>query len=108
MGRFVIVAYRPKPGLAAELKLLIQQHQRLLRQEGLISAREAYCMQAVDGCVLEVFEWRSVEAIDRAHQLPAMQDMWQAFEKVCEFVPLARLPEAQQMFAEFDTIMPEP
>ncbi len=67
MGRFVIVAYKPKPGKDAELRRAVEKHLRVLRQEGLASEREAYVMAAADGTLLEVFEWRSREAIQQAH-----------------------------------------
>ena len=60
-------------------------------------------MHAADGTVLEVFEWRSAEAIAQAHKSPAVQALWGEFASVCDYVPLASLAEAQQMFAEFNS-----
>lgn len=108
MGRFVIVGYRAYAGRQAELEALIQRHHPFLRELGLVSDRPPYLMQSVDGCLVEVFEWASVQAIEAAHQHPAVLDLWQAFGEVCEFVPLARLGEAQLTFAEFDALAPPP
>ena len=61
-------------------------------------------MQAADGTLAEVFEWRSAKAIEDAHSNPAIQALWAEFDAVCDFTPLASLAEAQQMFAEFDAV----
>ncbi len=40
----------------------------------------------------------------RAHPNPAVGALWSEFASVCDYVPLATVPEAQQTFAEFDAI----
>jgi hypothetical protein len=102
MGRFVIVAYRPKAGKEQGLAAAVEKHLRVLREEHLVTEREAYVMRAADGTVLEVFEWLSAEAITKAHTNPSIQALWGEFAAVCDYVPLASLHEAQQMFAEFE------
>lgn len=104
MGRIAIVGYRPKPGQAEQLQALLQTHVRVLRQEGLATAREPMRMLAGDGTFVEVFEWVSAEAIQAAHGNPAVQRMWQDFEVCCDYVPIGTLPEAAQMFAEFASV----
>lgn len=104
MGRFVIVAYRPHAGQAATLLALVGKHVEVLRAEQLISQREPYVMQAADGTVIEVFEWRSAEAIGAAHSNPAVLALWGEFASACDYVPLATLAECAQMFAEFDAL----
>ncbi len=61
-------------------------------------------MRARDGTIVEVFEWASADAIARAHSNPAVGALWAEFGAVCDYVPLATLAEAGQMFAEFDAI----
>lgn len=68
MGRFVIVAFKPKPGQEEALLAEIRQHVPTLRAEGLATGRPAYVMRAGDGTLVEVFEWVSEEAIQQAHQ----------------------------------------
>ena len=102
MGRFVIVAYKPKPGQRDALAAAVEKHLRVLSAENLATDKTPYVMQAADGTVVEVFEWRSAEAISAAHKNPAVQALWGEFAAVCDYVPLASLAEAQQMFAEFD------
>ncbi len=101
MGHIVIVAYKPKEGKAEELKKLTKTHVPRLRQEGLVTAREAVIMEAADGTVVEVFEWLSDEAIQKAHTNPPVLEMWGEYAAVCDYVPLNTLSEASAMFAGF-------
>ena len=102
MGRFVIVVFKPKPDKQHALAAVVAQHFRVLRAENLVTERAPYVMHTTSGSVIEVFEWRSPEAIAAAHSNPAVQALWKEFAEVCDYVPLASLDEAQQMFAEFD------
>ena len=104
MGRFVIVAYRPKPGKENELLAAVRKHLEVLQTERLVTDRPAYVMRGGDGTIVEVFEWRSAEAIQQAHGNPAVQALWGEFAAACDYTPLAALAEAHQMFAEFDAV----
>lgn len=104
MGRFVIVAYKPKADKRQQLMDAVHEHLKVLRQQQLVTERPAYIMQAGDGSVVEVFEWQSAEAINKAHSNPAVQALWAKFGAACDYIPLASLAECQQMFAEFDSI----
>jgi hypothetical protein len=104
MGRCVIVAYRPKPGREEALLTVVKKHLDVLRGEGLVSDRPGWVMRAADGTVVEVFEWRSPESIERAHSNPVVQALWDDFGRVCDYLPMAELPETRQLFAEFDTL----
>ena len=106
MERAVIVAYRPKPGHEDALLAAVRRHLDVLRVEGLVTDRAPYVLRAAGGAVVEVFEWRSAEAIRAAHGNPAVQALWAEFAAVCEYTPLAQLPEAQQLFAEFEPVAP--
>jgi hypothetical protein len=59
MGKFVIVAYRPRPGKEQELLQLTREHLPILRSEGLATDRPSYVMKSADGTIVEVFEWKS-------------------------------------------------
>ena len=104
MGRFVIVAYAPKPGKGDALLAAVRKHLQVLRAESLVTDRPASVMRAADGTVVEVFEWRSAEAIASAHGNAAVRALWAEFGEACDYVPLSRLHEAQQMFAEFEPV----
>lgn len=104
MGRFVIAVYRPRAGREQQLLDAVGRHAGVLRAEGLISERPPYAMRAADGTVIEVFEWLSTAAIERAHSSPAVQSLWAEFGAACEYVPIAAVPEAQQVFSEFEAL----
>jgi hypothetical protein len=104
MGRFVIAAFKPRPGKEPALLAAIEKHWRILQGEGLVTDRPRYAMRAADGTMLEVFEWRSAEAIERAHANPAVHALWAEFEAACEYVPLGSLSEAGHPFSEFDPL----
>ena len=104
MGRAVIVAYRPKPGMGEQLESLVARHVELLRAEGLASAKPAYAMCAADGTIVEVFEWLSQDAIDRAHASSKVQALWTEFSLACDYVPVGSLAEASRPFSEFRSL----
>lgn len=94
MGRFVIVAYKPKPDMDQQLLAAVAKHLEV-----------AYVMRSADNTIVEVFEWRSAEAIHQAHGNPAVQALWADFGAACDYTPLANLAESQQMFAEFEPVV---
>ena len=104
MGIMVIVAYRPRPGKEALLLELTKDHTPILRQQGLVTDRPAYAMRAADGTIIEVFEWKSQEAIDAAHTNPEVLKMWAQYADVCEYVPLTTIKECADMFAMFEPV----
>lgn len=104
MGRFVIVAYAPKPGKEPQLLEAVKKHLKVLREQQLVTDKAAYLMRASDGTIVEVFEWRSSDAIADAHNNPAVQALWAEFGAACDYKPLTSLAEAHQMFAEFDAV----
>ena len=101
MGRIVIACYKPKAGKEKALRALIVDHVPTLRRIGLVTERTPILMEAKDGTLVEVFEWASSEAIQAAHGHPAVLRMWEEYGKVCDYVPVAQVPEAAQMFSEF-------
>lgn len=104
MGRFVIAVFKPKAGMQQQLLAVVEKHWRVLQQQGLVTDRPRYAMRGDDGTVIEVFEWRSPEAIEQAHGNPAVLALWEEFEVACEYVPLAALPESQHPFSEFEPL----
>ena len=104
MGRFVIVAYTPKTGKEQQLLAAVRKHLQVLQTEQLVTDKPAYVMRAGDGSIVEVFEWRSAESVQRAHSNPAVQALWAEFGAACDYTPLTQLAETHQMFAEFDAV----
>jgi quinol monooxygenase YgiN len=104
MGRIVIVGYKPKPGNAEQLRALAKEHVDILRSEGLVTDRPPIVMEAKDGTLVEVFEWKSKEAIDGAHANPRVLELWERYAAVCDYVPVGTLEEAGQLFSEFTPV----
>ncbi|MFZ5748107.1 MAG: hypothetical protein ACOY45_10700 [Pseudomonadota bacterium] len=103
MADVVIVAYRPKPGCEEALLALARAHVPRLQALGLATDRAPVLMRGEGGVVIEVFEWAD-GGIDRAHGLPEVQAMWQRYAEVCDYVPLASVAEAGNLFAEFEPV----
>lgn len=101
MGDIVIVAYRPKSGCDNDLLDLVKQHVPYLRRLGLVTDRPALAMIGKGGVIVEVFEW-AAGAIASAHENPDVQALWAKYAAVCDYVPLHELPEAKDMFAQFE------
>ena len=104
MGRFVIAAFKPKLGMVQQLDAVVEKHWRVLRAQNLVTDTPRQAMRAADGTVIEVFEWLSSEAIERAHENPMVHALWAEFAEVCEYIPLSNLAEAKSLFAEFDSV----
>src|SRR5687768_14227098 len=104
MGRCVIVAYTPKPGQEEALLAVVKKHVDVLKTQSLVTDKPAYVMRAQDGTIVEVFEWRSAEAIEKAHANPAVLALWDEFGRACDYTPLSKLKEASDMFAEFEPL----
>jgi hypothetical protein len=103
-GVLVIVAYRPRPGKEGLLLELTREHTPILRGQGLATDRPAYAMRAADGTIIEVFEWKSQEAIAAAHTNPEVLKLWERYGEACEYVPLTSVKECSDMFAGFEPI----
>jgi hypothetical protein len=106
MSRIVIAAYRPKPGQQVALDHLMRRHHLRLLAEGLVTNRAPMLMHASDGVVVEVFEWVSPAAINAAHDNVAVQAMWDEYARVSDYIPLAEITEARDLFAEFEPFAP--
>jgi hypothetical protein len=104
MGSFVIASYRPKAGKEAELQELLREHVPTLRNLGLATDKAVHVMKSKCGAVIEVFEWVSDEAIEKAHKHPVVLDMWKKFEACCDYVPLAGIEETKNVFAGFEPV----
>jgi len=103
VGDLVIVAYRPKPGCEEKLLELVRRHVLELRSLDLVTDRPAQAMRARDGTLVEAFEWRE-GAIEQAHEHPVVLALWEEFAACADYVPLRDLPEAADLFAQFEPI----
>ena len=103
LGEIVIAVYRAKQGCEQALVSLAKAHVSDLRQLGLVTDRPATLMQAQGGVIVEVFEWLP-GAVAAAHDNPEVKEIWRQFAEVCDYVPLATLPEASELFSQFSPL----
>jgi hypothetical protein len=101
VSSIVIACYRPKAGQEAAVRALVQTHVPRLRALDLVTDRVPIVMQARDGAILEVFEWRSQAAIDAAHRHPEVHAIWNEFAAVCEYIAPAGVAELAGLFPNF-------
>jgi quinol monooxygenase YgiN len=106
-GVTVLAVYRPKPDKAAELDQLVSEHLPVLRAEGLATDYPSTVLKAADGTIVEIFEWVSQDAIDGAHANKAVMALWKRFGAACDYLPIADLPEAKQLFSPFTRVTVE-
>ncbi len=101
MERIVIVAYKPFPGKEMELKKLVANHWSILDKEKLVSPRQPIIMESLTQSVVEVFGWKSKEAMASAHDNPVVKKLWEEFSLVCDYIPISQVSEASNLFSEF-------
>jgi quinol monooxygenase YgiN len=104
VGKIVIAAFRPKPGKEDELLAVMATRLPLLRRLGLATDRPNITMRAADGTILDVSEWIDEAAIDRAHALPEVHELWRQYGACCEYAKLDQLAETHLDFATFDAV----
>ncbi|AYN66368.1 hypothetical protein D1013_02710 [Euzebyella marina] len=104
MERIVIVAYKPFKGKENQLMELSTSHWKTLHDLGLVSDRRPILMQAKDKTVIEVFGWKSKQAMEEAHSNPTMNKMWSAYAEVCQYIPIGSVEEANALFSEFNPL----
>jgi quinol monooxygenase YgiN len=103
-GIIVVVAYRAKTNQDAALRKVIKEHVPILRSLGLATEREPMCAQAKDGTYIEIFEWKSSQAITDAHSNPRVHEMWKEFDAACTYEILGNLEECKNLFAGFSSL----
>lgn len=106
MGVMVMALFRPKPGKEDDLMACMREHVPVLRARKLATERPSTILRASDGTLVEIFEWVSQAAIDAAHHDPEVGKLWARYEHCCDYVTLADLPEAKEMFPGFALVAP--
>jgi hypothetical protein len=102
--RIVIVVYRPLPGKEGALQSVVAKHLGVLKTEKLVTDRAPIVMKAKDGSIVEVFEWRSAEAIAAAHTNPNVLALWDEFGAACEYEKPVNVAEFHNLFSEFEPL----
>ena len=103
-SEIVFAIYKPHENKEDELKELISKHVPILKTHNLITDRESILVQSNNGNYIEIFEWKSNDAIEEAHKNPEIQKLWDEMEKVCDFTNLKSLEEVNDFFSQFKPI----
>lgn len=102
--RIVVVVYKPHPGKERALEQVVSKHYSILSKENLVTTRLPIVMRAGNGSIVEVFEWRSAEAIQAAHTNAQVITLWEEFNAVCTYETPLSLEEFHNLFSEFEPI----
>lgn len=105
--RIVFAVYKPREGGDAALRKLMAEHVPALRRLQLATNRAPIHVRSQNGAYIEVFEWVSDEAAERAHDHPEVARIWEAMGKVADTKELASLPEAASQFSHYEPIVIE-
>ena len=79
----------------------MREHYSILKSQHFVTNRVSIMMEAKDETIIEVFEWASEAAMQQAHNNSVIQDLWQQYEVVCDYIPVAQVAEAAQLFSAF-------
>ena len=104
MSRGVIVIYRPRRGKDTALLQMVKDHLPILRTQDLVTDRAPIIMKAADGSIIEVFEWKSPDAIKEAHQNKVVLALWERFSEVCDYEIPVNVKEFHGLFSEFEIL----
>lgn len=108
-ARIVFALYRPHAGKDAEMLQAVAKHYPVLRRLELITDRAPVVARASDGSIVEVFEWVSEDAVQKAHEHPEVAAVWELMGKVGSIAALSSLPEVQHPFPHFEPVeLPRP
>ena len=100
----VFALYRPHEGKAEALEAILKRHVPVLQSLDLATSRPSFLGRAGDGTYVEVFEWSDAEAARRAHDLPAVAEVWEAIGQVADLRMLSDLEEIRRPFPHFQTV----
>ena len=99
---FAIAIYRPHRGKERKVEELLKMHIPLLQREGLVTDKTAYILRSpIDGTFLEIFEWISTEAAQKAHSHSEISLLWSEMSEIADFGTLSDLKEAGESFPRF-------
>lgn len=104
MGRVVIVCYVPFAGKEDRLEIIVRDHFDVLGREGLVTDRKPVILRAINNTIVEIFEWKSKEAIDAAHKNANVLKLWEQLNAVCTYGVPADMEEFNQLFSEFEAV----
>lgn len=104
MGRVVFAVYNPFENKEDELLALVKIHYDVLLSQKLITDRKRIVLKSKDKQIIEIFEWKSEEAIKNAHTNKIVIALWNKFGEICSYENLKNLPESEGIFPDFKVL----
>ncbi len=96
----VLVTYRPKKGCERKFFNLLERHWPTLRKERLVTATRPTVWKATDKKTsrtfyVEMFEWKSIDASDLAHETPEVMAVWGPMMPLLESMDIAAVEQVE-------------
>lgn len=104
MSEIVLASYLPKAGKETEVEKLIKKHALVLKELGLTTDRPQLTFKSQNGAYVEVIEWVDASSAEKAHEHPAVAQVWEALEVISQFKKIADLPESATPFSHFKVV----
>jgi hypothetical protein len=94
----MLVSYYPKSGREAELQALVEQHYPTLSSLGLVTDQRAQVWKAFAKDsgrphFVELFQWKTEQSSDVAHQTPELMAIWETMGPILERLDLVELQQ---------------
>ena len=85
----VICVYRVKRGQEKPFELLLKRHWPTLQRQGLVTDEPSRIFRALAGdpMYFEIFTWLDGHTPHRAHEIPAVMEIWEAMGLLTESRP---------------------
>jgi hypothetical protein len=95
-GGIVISTYKPKGGKAEAFPQLMREHFIILKQQGLVTDRNSIMMESKDRTIIEVFKWKSKNAIETNSQ--QSRSIKNVEQNACDYILIAKVEDASNVF----------
>ena len=87
-SEIVICTFRVVPGKIDEFRALLARHWVVLRQLELVEDSPHMILEGIDkgveGDLVQIFAWKSKEAVDKAHHAPEIRAIWAPMGELCQ------------------------
>jgi len=84
----VVCIYRVAPGSETEFSSLLKRHWPALQELGLVTEKRPLHFQGAESdgrpLFVEIFEWKSEESSELAHEHPEVMAIWEPMDRLTE------------------------
>lgn len=107
--KVVMAAYRARHGRFEELCSIVKEKRDFMVGAGYYTERAPYLLVSEEDpdLLIEIFEWKSLEAIDNAHKDPSVHEIWGRMDGICSEVGSRpeTFPGASVSFPLYDNLV---